>query len=281
MSLLVVGALHWDVVVDAPRMPRIDETLRGSAVDYRFGGKGGNQAVAAARAGARVALAGRIGSDAPGRSMRDILVEEGIDVSGLRQGPGASGMSVAITVEGGSYGAVIVSGENLEIDAGAVAIPGGCRVVLMQNEVSPGLLPAMADKARDAGAELWLNAAPAEGIAPETLAATDLICVNRVEAADLSGLPEGTDPVQIASELAARAPRAKLVMTLGGEGVVYAAPGEVPRHVPARRVEVVSTHGAGDVFLGTLAAAWLATPDLTRAVDAAQAAAARHVSQSR
>lgn len=102
MSLLVVGALHWDVVVEAPRLPQLDETLHGQNVAYQFGGKGGNQAVAAARAGAEVSFAGRIGNDAAGQSMRNRLTEAGVDIGQLQQGNGASGMSVAIVTEGGS-----------------------------------------------------------------------------------------------------------------------------------------------------------------------------------
>ena len=88
MSLLVVGALHWDVVVAAPRLPRLGETLRGAGVDYRLGGKGGNQAIAAARAGAEVAFAGRVGGDAPGRSMATALADAGVDTSLLQRGDG-------------------------------------------------------------------------------------------------------------------------------------------------------------------------------------------------
>jgi ribokinase len=133
------------VVVRAPRLPRLDETLRGEAVDYRLGGKGGNQALAAARAGARVAFAGRIGGDDPGARMRAELVAAGVDVAGLQQGDGASGMSVAITTADGGYGAVIVSGETLSLDAAAVRVPEGCRMILAQNEVSAEMLGALPD----------------------------------------------------------------------------------------------------------------------------------------
>ena len=116
MSLLVVGALHWDVVVRAPRLPELDETLRGQEVAYQFGGKGGNQAIAAAKAGAPVNFAGRIGADAAGKSMLKQLETAGVDVSQLQRGLGSSGMSVAIATDGGYYGAVIVSAENHAFD---------------------------------------------------------------------------------------------------------------------------------------------------------------------
>lgn len=282
MSLLVVGALHWDVVVTAGRLPRIDETLRGDAVDYRFGGKGGNQAVAAARAGARVAFAGRIGRDDAGTAMRAVLERAGVEVAGLVQGDGASGMSVAITVADGGYGAVIVSGENLKIDAEVIDIPTDCRIVLMQNECAPDLLPAMARRARDAGAQVWLNAAPATGIGPEALALVDTLIVNRIEGADLlgadPGLLSGAETVEGLMDLA---PRARVVLTMGGDGVAFAEPGGAVRLAPARQVAVVSTHGAGDAFVGTLAAAELAGASLGQAIEAAQGAAAALISQTR
>jgi Sugar kinases, ribokinase family len=172
-ELLVVGALHWDVVVRAPRLPRMDETLRGESVDYRLGGKGGNQALAAAAAGARTAFAGRVGADDPGRRMRGALEAGGVDVSAVSEGDGASGMSVAVTAADGGYGAVIVSGENLGFDVRALRPPTGCRMVLAQNELGPETLAALPAVARAAGAAFWLNAAPAEGLPESVLRATD------------------------------------------------------------------------------------------------------------
>jgi ribokinase len=272
-GLLVVGALHWDVVVRAPRLPRVDETLRGESVTYRLGGKGGNQALAAAGAGARVAFAGRIGADDPGRRMRADLAAAGIDVSGLQEGPGASGMSVAITQGDGSYGAVIVSGENLAIDAGALRVPQGCHMVLAQNELSPGVLAALPRLAHDARARFWLNAAPADGIPRAVLREVDGLIVNRLEAGDLLGT-ESLSPSEMVEALADLAPRATVVVTLGGEGVAWAEPGAEVRRAPARPVAVCSTHGAGDMFAGSLAAALLRGDTVEEAVDFAQGRAA-------
>ena len=95
-TVLVLGALHWDVIVRAPALPRLDETLIGRDVRYAFGGKGGNQAVAAAQMGARVAMAGRVGTDAAGQAMRAVLDQAGVDHQQVSTDPGASGMSVAI-----------------------------------------------------------------------------------------------------------------------------------------------------------------------------------------
>lgn len=282
MSLLVVGALHWDVVVRAERLPQLDETLRGQSVAYQFGGKGGNQAIAAARAGAQVAFAGRIGADDAGAAMRALLVSAGIDVSQLQTGTGASGMSAAIVTEHGDYGAVIVSAENHAFVPGTIALPHECRMLLLQNEMTPEILPALASRARRQSAQVVWNAAPAADVAASDLALIDTLIVNRVEAADLLGRANvETDAVAGVRALADRAPHAEIILTLGGGGVAFAAPGGPPDWQRALPVEVTSTHGAGDVFVGAFAAARLRGSAMSDAVAAGQEAAAAHISQIR
>ena len=117
MSLLVAGSLHLDVVLRAPHLPALDETVTGSAVNYVFGGKGGNQAVCAARMGADVHFVGRAGSDRFGDMIRETLVASGANLAQLQQDSGPSGMSAAILNSDGDYGAVIVSAANLNIEA--------------------------------------------------------------------------------------------------------------------------------------------------------------------
>lgn len=282
MSLLVVGALHWDVVVRAPRLPQLDETLRGQNVAYQFGGKGGNQAVAAARAGARVAFAGRIGRDEAGVAMRALLLAAEVDVSQLQQGTGASGMSVAIVTQDGDYGAVIVSAENHAFDTSALNLAPDCAMVLLQNEMAPDVLSACAQAAQRQGARVVWNAAPAKGIPASDLARVDTLIVNRVEAADILGRDDmGPDPAAAVSALALMAPKAEIILTLGGEGVAFAAPNAAPEVRPAQQVDVHSTHGAGDVFVGTFAASQLLGLSLSDAVSAGQQAAAVHIAYKR
>ena len=283
MSLLVVGALHWDVVVAADRLPRVGETLGGRGVDYRFGGKGGNQAIAAARAGAHVAFAGRVGSDAPGQTMTAILAEAGVDISQMQQGNGASGMSAAITVEDGDYGAVIVSGENHAFDPAGLTVPAGCRIVLAQNEMAPDLLEPLSNAARAAGAEFWINLAPASPI-QDALAGglADVLIVNQVEADDLLAAPQADrDPLWVVDALHAIAPQTDCILTLGRDGVAMTPRAGASFRRPAPVVAAVSTHGAGDVFCGALAAARLTGADWPTAIDTAQGAAAAHVAQIR
>ncbi|MET1416854.1 PfkB family carbohydrate kinase [Roseibium sp. HPY-6] len=281
MTILVVGALHWDVVVRASRLPHIDETLRGSSVAYQFGGKGGNQAIAAALAGADVAFAGRIGSDQAGAEMKLRLTEAGIDVSGLQAGPDASGMSAAIVDEDGNYGAVIVSAENHKFDAELMNIPSGCQMLLLQNEMTHSALRRVKQKALDAGVPIVLNAAPATGLTGEDLQSVDVLIVNRLEASDLLGNePSDTDWAGSVRKLQTLVPGSSVIVTLGGDGVCFAQSGQTPRHQPAKEAVVHSTHGAGDVFVGAFAAAYADGTPFETAIERAQTAAAEHVSGS-
>jgi ribokinase len=271
--VLVLGALHHDVVVDAPRLPREDETLRGSGVDYRFGGKGGNQAVAAARMGADVSMLGRIGADAAGRDMLEVLRAAGVDTGGVLTGQAASGMSVAITLPGGGYGAVIVSGANLEND-GALPALAERAVVVLQNEVPPEANRRCAAMLRDDDLLIW-NAAPAGPPDAALEARCDLLIVNRVEAGDMSGCET---PQAAAEALFARV-HADVIVTLGAEGALLRNAAGLS-HNPAEAVDVVSTHGAGDMFTGALAARLAEGDGVAEALAFAQRAAGLFVSSA-
>lgn len=263
--MLVFGALHHDVIVTAERLPALDETLPGTGVTYALGGKGGNQALAAARLGAFVAFAGRVGRDEAGAAMTAQLAAGGVDVSRIAvDATLASGMSVAIVTQGGDYGAVIVSAANGAIDGGSIALPHDCCLVLLQNEVPEGANLAVARKAAAAGARVVLNAAPARAVSRELLSLTDVLVVNRVEA-EMIG--RGLDDYA-----------GTLIETRGGDGCILRSAGEDAHHVAAFPVSVVSTHGAGDCFTGALACRLAAGGDLDTAVRFAAAAAALHVS---
>lgn len=272
-GVLVVGALHLDVVVDAPRLPMLDETLVGSAASYRLGGKGGNQAVAAARMGAASAMAGRVGRDAFGAQLLAELDVAGVDRSQVVEVEGASGMSVAIVDTQGDYGAVIVSGVNAGLEGEGIEVLETTTVLLLQNEVPDAVNLAVARKAHERTTVI-LNAAPARAIHPHLQDRIDVLVVNRVEAAMLTGQSaESLDPVRAAETLWRTGPKS-VIVTLGGEGLVlvdrYGA-----RVMPAAKVEAISTHGAGDAFIGALASALAnAREDMERCVVFAQAAAA-------
>ena len=249
----------------------------GSAVRYACGGKGGNQAAAAARAGAEVHMAGAVGSDNAAITLREALDVAGVRRGGVQTHPGPSGISVAITLPDGSYGAVIVSGSNLMFRPEAVAFPRNCAILMLQSEIPEAVNLYLARRARSDDQRVVLNAAPARPVVAELLSCLDLLVVNRGEAADLLGRPEdGLDPLAAGQELLARGPQA-VIVTLGGDGLVMAE-GKGATHYPAPKVPVISTHGAGDAFIGALAAEWARGASLEQAAAFGQAAAALHVS---
>ncbi len=284
-DVIVCGSLHLDIIVRAQFLPRIDETAVGSGWKQVCGGKGGNQAVQAARAGARTAMIGRIGPDEFGKTLRANLSRADVDVTGLTEDRAlGSGMSVAILQDNGDYGAVIVSGSNTTIDAAALPDQwnklGGGKVLILQNEVPHAVNVAIAQAARSGGAQVVLNAAPAREIGNDLLAHVDVLVVNRVEAEAMSGMP-------VANRVSARAAMAKLrsaeravIITLGGEGLVVSTKSSEILEIAAIPVEVKSTHGAGDCFVGVLSAQLAAGGELVDACRAANKAAAAFVSRS-
>ncbi len=275
--VLCAGSLHHDVIVEAPGLPRSDQTLTGTGVRYAFGGKGGNQAAAAARAGAEVHMAGAVGSDDAAMVLRSALDGAGVRRSGVQTHPGPSGMSVAVSLPDGAYGAVIVSGANLLLRPDAVQLPRNCAVLLLQSEIAEAANLQLARRARHGGIQVILNAAPARPVPLDLLELVDLLVVNRGEAADLLGRSEtGLDAARAAEDLCTLGPRA-VIVTLGADGLVLAEGGRLTIQ-PALRVKVVSTHGAGDAFIGAMAAEWARGARLATAAAFGQTAARLHVS---
>lgn len=280
IDVAVVGSLHLDIMVAAPRLPARDETLVGSAWGYKCGGKGGNQAVAAARFGARTAFGGQTGQDDFGERLRANLVAAGVEITHVGIDPSqGSGMSVAITEAAGEYGAVVVSGANLTINAGAIASRWealwNAKVLLLQNEVPEAVSLTAARNARQRGAKVILNAAPARAMSPDFLALVDVLVVNRVEAAMLSG---EDDPARALSAL--HAPTRDVVLTRGGAGLMVMTRDGARSEIAALPVKLVSTHGAGDCFCGALAARLARGESLSSACQFANEAAGRFVSAS-
>ena len=268
-NLFVVGSLHLDVVVKSPRIPKKDETIIGSAVKYVFGGKGGNQAIAADRNGASTFFAGRVGSD----SFADLLTKQlegsSVNFSALQVGPGASGMSVAIVEASGEYGAAVVSGENSNIDETLIKIPENTGVLLLQNEISETVNLEIAKKAKAVGCKVWLNAAPAKKINSAFFSLVDICIVNRVEAEFYNFINSNKTHKNLT-----------IIKTLGHEGLELIEPSGKVRKIPAFKVNPISSHGAGDMFIGALAARYLIGDTMENALLYAQAAAALFISKA-
>ena len=281
-DVIVCGSLHLDIMLYAPHLPRPDETVPGQRWEQQAGGKGGNQATMAARAGARTAMIGRVGADDFGARLRAHLTAAGVDASTVEVDPAAgSGMSAAIVQDDGDYGAVIVSGSNLNIDPSRLQEAwdalGGARVLVLQNEVPEAVNIAVAVAARAAGSTVILNAAPARAMSDALLDRVDVLVVNRIEAAMLAGREVATREDAFAALPRLVASGRSAIVTLGGGGLVLQTDASGPVWIAPHRVDVVSTHGAGDCFVGALAARLAHGDTLSAAAEAANLAAARHV----
>lgn len=283
--VLVVGSLHYDIVVEADHLPRVDETAVGRRWYPKFGGKGGNQAVAAAAAGARARMFGAVGTDDFGTFLLDALDKGGVDRRHVRQLAAAgSGMSVAIQDPAGDYAATIVSGANLQIDLAWLETPGlwdGVRVLILQNEVPAAINRAAARIARSRGVTTVLNAAPARALDPELRELVQVLVVNAVEAEMFGAGPVTDLDTALAAAVRLAEGYGSVVVTAGAKGLALCDGAGLRVTLPARKVRVASSHGAGDCFTGTLAAGLAVGRPLEEACRHAAEAAAAHVAGGR
>ncbi|WP_395070556.1 ribokinase [Paraburkholderia silvatlantica] len=257
----VVGSLNMDLVARAPRLPSPGETLAGSAFAQVAGGKGGNQAVAAARLGAQVAMVGRVGADSNGEVLRTGLMAEGIDCGALETSPEApTGVALIVVDDASQNAIVIVAGSNGELTPETIArheaVLAQADVVVCQLETPTDAVAAALAAARRLGKITILNPAPATGPLPaQWLPLIDYLVPNELEAATLTGLPAGKPEEAARATLALREAGARNVLvTLGAQGVCALLDGAAPVHLPAPRVNAVDTTAAGDTFIGGLAA---------------------------
>ncbi|MFA9443998.1 ribokinase [Egicoccus sp. AB-alg6-2] len=282
VAVTVVGSANLDVVVAVPAFPAPGETVMGDHLEEVAGGKGLNQAVAAA-AEAPAAFVGCVGDDEAGRLLLGELDRAAVDVSRVVRSPQPTGRAYIEVTPDGENRIVVMALANgtLEADAvGAALTALQPRVVLAQLEVPLVAVEAAATWAADNDTRFVLNASPVRDLAPDLLARCDPLIVNRGEAAAVLGSGAPRDAAdQLARRLAARV--ASVVVTDGAEGAYVATnPGDVV-HVPGLRVTPVDTTGAGDVFAGTLAASLSRGASLADAAGAANDAAARIVQLSR
>ncbi|MBM4061742.1 MAG: ribokinase [Planctomycetes bacterium] len=253
--LVVVGSLNMDLVVQSPRLPGPGETLLGGPFATFPGGKGLNQAVAAARLGATVTMVGALGKDDFGGALRAVLATARIDAR-LQDGGEHSGIAVITTAPDGENTIVVAPGANGRLDTAFVQAQehgfAGAAAVLLQLEVPLAAVAAAAQLARRHGARVVLNAAPAVPLPDSLLAHVDVLVVNRGEAALMAHAP-GADPETCAARLRARG-CGLVVVTLGAQGAIAVDASGVHRQ-PGFVVVSVDTVGAGDAFVGALAVA--------------------------
>ena len=268
-EIVVVGSANLDLVVEVDQIPAVGETVMGGDLHRIPGGKGANQAVAAARLGRDVAMIGRLGADEGGQMLRAALDTDGVDTSRLLTTPDVPNGVALISVGSDGDNAIVVSpGANArvtaaDVDAAADALHGAT-VTLLQLEIPLDAVTAAAHAARGA---VILNPAPApaEPLPADLLAQVDVLVPNQTELATLAG-HDGPVDAEIAATLAPLLPSRAVVVTLGAEGALVIE-GGTSTHVPAPTVTPVDTTAAGDSFCGALADALVRGESL---VDAAR-----------
>jgi ribokinase len=258
-GVVVVGSLNLDHVVTVERLPRPGETVVSSGYVLVPGGKGLNQAVAAARQGVPTAMIGCVGTDRAGEMLAEVLTGAGVALEGVRRvARTPSGVALVTVAPGGINTVVVAAGANEVLSPADVAATSGvvdrAGVVLTQLEVPLATVRAALLAGSDAGAVTVLNPAPAVGeLTPELLGLVDVLIPNETEAQLLTG---EADPAQAAATLVARGCRA-VIVTLGARGALCLESSVSSEAVllPSFQVAAVDTTGAGDAFCGALAAA--------------------------
>jgi ribokinase len=276
--VVVVGSINQDVIVRVPRFVRPGETLEGRSLRRLPGGKGANQAVAAARAGAPTHLLGAVGRDSDGQALLDFLAHQGIDIAGVRQVGAPTGTAFIQVSDDGENSIVIVQGANghVRFDAESAAL-GSDDCVLATFEVPEATIALAFEESKARGARTILNATPSRSFPAELLDVVDILVVNESElsraAVDHAGIEVDDDPsLRTATRLLA-ADRRTVVATLGARGLHACDRGDA-FDLRAHRVDVVDTTAAGDTFVGYLAAGLVRGLSTEEASTVANAAAA-------
>ena len=259
--VFVAGSINMDVVATAGRHPHIGETVAGKEVLYFPGGKGANEAVSAAKLGAPTTLIGRLGADAFGEQLRTFLAAQGVDLNFVKDTPGTHTGTAIITLADADNTIVVVPGANamLEADDVAAAALTEDDIAVSQFEIPLPAITAFFQRARAAGALTILNPAPAMACSAELLDLVDILVLNETELGVLTGkeFSGADDParfIEAARSLGSSGAEDKIVcVTLGSRGVLALIDGD-PLMIPGRKVKAVDTTGAGDCFVGALAA---------------------------
>lgn len=278
-KLLVIGSINMDLVVRSQRLPLAGETTTGHSLAEISGGKGANQAVAAARLGADVCMIGRVGSDGFGNSLRTQLAKDGISDSTILQTPGSSGVAIIGVEDSGQNCITVVPGANglltaADLHAHSAAFDN-VDMLLLQLEVPLDTVLEAIRLAKDRNIPVLLDPAPAPADFPEQLLSVDYVCPNESEAQRLTGM--AVDSIESASKAANKLRSmgaANAIVTLGHRGVVFCDGQGRTDHVPAFAINAVDTTAAGDSFAAAFAFHIAQHNNITAAVRFACAAGA-------
>ncbi|WP_130863047.1 ribokinase [Bacilliculturomica massiliensis] len=256
--IAVVGSLNMDLVVSTPNIPRPGETVMGRDFKQVPGGKGGNQAAAAAKLGGDVKMIGCVGEDDMGRVLKASLERDGVDVRTVREVSGTSTGIAAIAVgDSGDNSITVAPGANYSLTAGDIEASRGliaeADVLLTQLEIPMQAVEKALRFAKEAGNMTILNPAPASALSVEIMKCTDILTPNETELEILSGCPADTEEnIREAGRKLIFAGVGELIVTLGGSGCMHITR-DGARHYPAYEVTAVDTTAAGDSFNGALA----------------------------
>jgi ribokinase len=292
--VIVVGSVNVDLVATADRLPAPGETVTGATFSRHHGGKGGNQAVAAARLGVPSTLVAAVGDDEFGEDARVALAAEGIDLAALTTVPGATGIALILVDGRGENLISVASGANASLTAEVVRSAlgrltlGPGDVVLVGHEIPTAAARSALLAGRQAGATTILNPAPAGGLDRSVFGLADILTPNRTELAMLvaedarrvgraggvGGTPETAASSILESNSEGEGVRDAVIVTLGDAGALVVGRSGPPMNIPAPLVSSVDAVGAGDTFNGALAAGLAAGLDLESAARRAIAAAA-------
>ncbi|POF97121.1 ribokinase [Pseudomonas putida] len=285
-KVVVVGSLNMDLVARARRLPRAGETLPGDSFFTVPGGKGANQAVAAARLGGSVAMIGNVGDDDYGRQLHRALYVEGVDCQGVSTCPGVSSGVALITVDAASQNCiVIVPGANGLLTPQSVlrfdALLQAAEVVICQLEVPTDTVACTLARARELGKQVILNPAPATGPLPaDWFAHIDYLTPNESEAEALTGVAvTDQDSARRAGECLLQLGAGKVIITLGAQGALLVT-AQGHQHYPAPHVQPLDTTAAGDTFIGGFAAGLVRGLEEGEAIIFGQRAAALSVTRA-
>lgn len=276
--ILVVGSINMDLVLQADRAPVAGETVFGDEYSFVPGGKGANQAVAAARLGAAVTFVGRIGPDAHGERLCQSLQDEGIATDLLRVDDASqSGLAIIIVEASGQSRIVVFSGANMRItpDEVAPAFEQPYDAVLLNLEIPAAVVVHVCRRARERGIPVVLDAGPARPFDFGAVPGLEIVSPNENEALALTGLPCTTpgEATAAAAHLAQASGARHVVVKMGKQGALHYTDGQAC-HVPARQVHAVDATASGDAFTAALTLHYIQHGDLAAAVSYANAAGA-------